>query len=64
MEDDVHAGYLIPEGSLIIPNIWHMLHDPTVYVDPMDFKPERFIGSPIHTAEPDPKEIAFGFGRR
>ena len=22
MEDDIHDGYLIPKGALIIPNIW------------------------------------------
>lgn len=24
MEDDVHDGYLIPKGALIIPNIWYV----------------------------------------
>ena len=22
MQDDIHGGYLIPKGALIIPNIW------------------------------------------
>lgn len=25
MEDDIHEGYFIPKGSLIIPNIWYVM---------------------------------------
>ncbi|KAH6910660.1 cytochrome P450 [Coprinopsis sp. MPI-PUGE-AT-0042] len=60
-EDDVHNGYLIPKGSLVIPNVWYLLHDPRVYHDPQQFKPERFLGP---TPEPDPRTACFGFGRR
>ncbi|KAG2007166.1 cytochrome P450 [Coprinopsis cinerea AmutBmut pab1-1] len=60
-EDDVHNGYFIPKGSLVIANIWYLLHDPSVYHDPMVFKPERFLG-PV--PEPDPRNACFGFGRR
>ncbi|KIX99846.1 uncharacterized protein Z520_04482 [Fonsecaea multimorphosa CBS 102226] len=58
---DVYEGYLIPEGSLLIPNQWAMLHDETVYHDPKRFDPSRFLGP---NAEPDPHNLAFGFGRR
>lgn len=61
MEDDLYNGYLIPKGSLIIPNIWKMLHDPRSYSDPMTFNPNRFLGS---NPESDPRQICFGFGRR
>lgn len=37
------------------------LHDPETYHDPMDFKPERFLGP---KPEPDTHNLAFGFGRR
>ncbi|EAU84014.2 cytochrome P450 [Coprinopsis cinerea okayama7 len=61
LEDDIHNGYFIPKGSLVIANVWNMLHDPRVYHNPMDFKPERFLGP---TPEPDPRNACFGFGRR
>ena len=24
MQDDIHEGYLIPKGALVIPNIWYV----------------------------------------
>lgn len=30
----------------------------------MAFKPERFMATPAHAPEPDPKQFVFGFGRR
>ncbi|EAU84306.1 cytochrome P450 [Coprinopsis cinerea okayama7 len=64
MQDDVHDGYLIPKGSLVIPNVWKITHDPRTYRDPMVFNPDRFLSSETRAAEPDPRDICFGFGRR
>lgn len=58
---DVYEGHSIPRGSMVLPNIWAMLHDPAVYSSPDTFNPERFLGQ---TPEPDPISICFGFGRR
>ncbi|KAJ6502264.1 cytochrome P450 [Mycena sanguinolenta] len=63
-EDDIHNGYLIPKGAVILPNIWNMVHDPEIYADPLVFNPSRFIASDGHTPEPDPRDVVFGFGRR
>jgi len=63
-QDDVHNGYFIPKGSIIMPNIWHFLHDPEVYKNPMTFNPDRLIAQPGKPAEPDPFDVAFGYGRR
>ena len=63
-EDDVYNGYFIPKGSLVLANIWNMLHDPAVYANPLNFEPERFIASPGKPAEQDPRVCCFGFGRR
>lgn len=41
-----------------------MAHDPEVYHDPFDFKPERFLGVDGRKPEMDARDIAFGFGRR
>ncbi|KAI0260543.1 cytochrome P450 [Gloeopeniophorella convolvens] len=64
MEADTYRGYYIPKGSIIIANIWQMLHDPSVYSNPELFTPERFLATEGKPAELDPRECAFGFGRR
>ncbi|KAG1773897.1 cytochrome P450 [Suillus occidentalis] len=63
-EDDVHDGYYIPKGSIIIPNIWFMLNDPERYANPSQFNPERFLANDGKTPETEPRTICFGFGRR
>ncbi|OJI97944.1 hypothetical protein ASPVEDRAFT_37406 [Aspergillus versicolor CBS 583.65] len=60
-EDDVYEGYLIPKGSLVLPNIWTFTHDPSVYPNPTTFNPDRFLGV---NPQPDPHNLTFGFGRR
>jgi len=63
-QDDTHAGYFIPKGSLVIVNLWKLTHDPRTYADPHTFNPDRFIASEGKTAEVDPRSLCFGFGRR
>jgi cytochrome P450 len=74
--DDVHNGFLLPKGTMVIANTWYvsarysrdviskcsryMSRDPRVYVDPHVFRPSRFLGS---NPEMDPREYIFGFGR-
>ncbi|KAI0267111.1 cytochrome P450 [Gloeopeniophorella convolvens] len=62
--DDVHRGYFIPRSSIVIANVWQMLHDANVYADPEKFSPERFIEEEGKPADRDPRGCAFGFGRR
>ncbi|KAI0763637.1 CyP450 monooxygenase [Trametes elegans] len=61
IEDDEFHGYFIPAGTIVLSNIWNILHDPELYDDPFEFRPERFLGD-----EParDPTRFIFGFGRR
>ncbi|EJD05381.1 cytochrome P450 [Fomitiporia mediterranea MF3/22] len=66
-EDDVYNGYHIPAGSIVIGNTWNITHDPALYPDPMEFKPERFINSEgklDFSGATDPSKFAFGYGRR
>ncbi|THH17023.1 hypothetical protein EW146_g3718 [Bondarzewia mesenterica] len=59
-QDDEYKGFHLPAGSIVIGNIEGLLHDPSIYPDPYEFKPERYL----HSGEVDPARIAFGFGRR
>ncbi|CAF9941089.1 MAG: hypothetical protein HETSPECPRED_002868 [Heterodermia speciosa] len=63
-KDDMYGDYLIPQGALIMANVWQMTHEPEVYSDPMAFRPERFIPVAERPAETDPSKVVFGFGRR
>ncbi|KAG0700053.1 cytochrome P450 [Suillus ampliporus] len=63
-EDDIHDGYYIPKGSLVLSNIWFMLNDPQTYPNPSEFKPERFVVKDGKEPETDPRTMCFGFGRR
>ncbi|KAF9063065.1 cytochrome P450 [Rhodocollybia butyracea] len=64
-EDDVYSGYLIPKDSIIMPNIWSILHNEEDYPDPYRFNPSRFLDAD-GKIDPSVKHIgpAFGFGRR
>ncbi|KAF5660260.1 oxidoreductase [Fusarium circinatum] len=60
-EDDTYRGYFIPKNTLLFPAVASLTHDPEVYHDPMEFKPERYF-EPFN--EPSPLDLVFGFGRR
>ncbi|EED79025.1 predicted protein [Postia placenta Mad-698-R] len=63
MKDDVYMGYYIPAGATVIANSWAVLHDPYLYPDPFEVKPERDFQSG-EGINPDPRAFAFGYGRR
>jgi hypothetical protein len=61
MREDVYEGYRIPKGSIVISNILSISRDKEMYPDPLEFRPERFIGPSPQT---DPRKFVFGFGGR
>ncbi|PCH39679.1 cytochrome P450 [Wolfiporia cocos MD-104 SS10] len=65
MEDDEYREYHIPKGSMVIPNIWFMMRDPSMFADPERFWPERFQEMSANEAQQkNPSNFIFGFGRR
>jgi len=50
----------MPKGANVIPNLWAMSRDETLYKNADDYRPERFEGE---NPEMDP-QFVFGFGRR
>lgn len=61
-------GYTIPKSSVIFGNLFGAHHDETIWEDPWDFKPERFLteqGQLVPSEHPVRKNsIAFGVGER
>jgi len=63
-KDDFYKGFFIPKGSIMVANAWAILHDPEIYPDPEEFKPERFLNED-GTVRDDPRlALAFGVGKR
>ena len=54
------GGITYPEGVCLIANAYLLHHDPDVYEDPYEFRPERFLDEPPGTYT----WIPFGGGRR
>ncbi|OSX64723.1 hypothetical protein POSPLADRAFT_1135220 [Postia placenta MAD-698-R-SB12] len=63
MEDDTYRGYHIPKDATVLANSWAVMHDPVLYPDPFEVKPERYL-SDQGAPNPDPRQFAFGYGRR
>ncbi|KAA0193375.1 Cytochrome P450 CYP3216A, partial [Hyalella azteca] len=43
-EDTTLGEYHIPKQTLVIVNLWGIHHDPKVWRDPHEFRPEHFLG--------------------
>ncbi|CAA7268863.1 unnamed protein product [Cyclocybe aegerita] len=64
-KDDVYNGYFIPAQSVVLSNMWAILHNDNDYPDPETFQPERFLKDGcLDTSVRDPADVIFGFGRR
>ncbi|KAI0796963.1 cytochrome P450 [Abortiporus biennis] len=65
IQEDFYNGYVLPKGTIVVPNIWSMLNNPEDYPEQEVFNPDRFLkDGAINPSVRDPTTIAFGFGRR
>ncbi|CAN6317775.1 unnamed protein product [Urochloa humidicola] len=66
MEDTAVAGYLIPKDSHVIISRVGLGRNPNIWVDPLEFLPERHLmgGSNVVLTEPDLRFMSFSTGRR
>ncbi|PKA46134.1 Flavonoid 3',5'-hydroxylase [Apostasia shenzhenica] len=61
------GGRLVPAGSRVFINVWAIHRDPTVWKDPLEFRPERFAEAPAKwdfSGGGDFSYFPFGAGRR
>ncbi|CAH1780863.1 unnamed protein product [Owenia fusiformis] len=60
------AGYDVPKGTQVWTNIFAMHHNPAMFPDPWQFKPERWLDNDdkLVSLEERNKAISFGAGRR
>lgn len=57
-------GYFIPKDALLLPNIHFMHHDPKIWGDPENFRPERFLSEDEKLHRKSEYLIPFQCGRR
>ncbi|XP_057743502.1 cytochrome P450 78A3-like [Arachis stenosperma] len=66
--DTIVDGYHVPKGTTAMVNMWAIARDPSVWKDPLEFKPERFVenegGVEFSVFGSDLRLAPFGSGRR
>ncbi|KAI3756504.1 hypothetical protein L1987_56325 [Smallanthus sonchifolius] len=58
------GGYTIPKGSIVFINIWAIHRDPNNWMNPLEFRPERFLNGNWDYNGNNLKFLPFGSGRR
>ncbi|XP_041477517.1 cytochrome P450 2U1-like [Lytechinus variegatus] len=62
---DVTLGpYTIPKGTIVIPNLWAVHHDPKDWCEPHEFNPDRFLIADGQTVVKNEAWMPFSVGRR
>ncbi|KZV33807.1 hypothetical protein F511_30818 [Dorcoceras hygrometricum] len=64
--DSIVAGYQIPAGTLLTINLWKVHRDPSVWSDPLEFNPDRFLTEyrDVDLRGQHFQFLPFGVGRR
>ncbi|KAL9418015.1 hypothetical protein AB3S75_040922 [Citrus x aurantiifolia] len=66
MEDCTIDGFHIPAGTRLIVNLWKMHRDPSIWANPSEFIPDRFLNenAKLDVNGQDFEFLPFGSGRR
>ncbi|GFY90188.1 cytochrome p450 78a9 [Actinidia rufa] len=68
--DSIVDGHHVPVGTTAMVNMWAIMRDPDVWLDPLEFKPERFVNPTregemeVSVFKSDLRMAPFGSGRR
>lgn len=63
-ESTVVGNYTIPRGARVFVNVWAIHRDPTIWENPVEFLPERFLNGNGDYSGNDFNYLPFGSGRR
>jgi len=63
-EDIDFHGFVIPKGTSVYSSLYSTHHDPEVWGDPKNFRPERFLSKDGTRAERHESLIPFSIGKR
>lgn len=65
-EDCTISGFHVAKGTRIVVNLWKIHTDPTIWSEPLEFKPERFLTTHknVDVKGQNFELIPFGSGRR
>ncbi|KAM3396827.1 flavonoid 3'-monooxygenase [Capsicum galapagoense] len=58
------GGYTVPKGSRVFVNVWAIQRDPSIWKNPTEFHPERFLDNKWDYSGNDFNYFPFGSGRR
>ena len=66
MEDCTVAGFHVPARTRLFVNLWKLQRDPSIWSNPLEFQPERFLTKHAHldVRGLDFEFTPFGSGRR